>query len=119
MSYALSFSTDFLVGDDPEIQPSLLPTSVLQAIFSLSEQERQQLAHEVFGMSPEFLSTEIILDRVIATNTCENLDSPVRVWIDDAGLHTLLIHDDEHNEDLWFIEDGPGGAITALLPSDY
>lgn len=20
---------------------------------------------------------------------------------------------------LWFIEDGPGGAITALLPSDY
>ena len=24
---------------------------------------------------------------------------------------------DGHN--LWFIEDGPGGAITALLPSDY
>ena len=23
------------------------------------------------------------------------------------------------NEPLWFIEDGPGGAITALLPSDY
>jgi hypothetical protein len=22
-------------------------------------------------------------------------------------------------EPLWFIEDGPGGAITALLPSDY
>lgn len=22
-------------------------------------------------------------------------------------------------EALWFIEDGPGGAITALLPSDY
>lgn len=22
-------------------------------------------------------------------------------------------------EDLWFIEDGPGGAITALLPSDH
>jgi hypothetical protein len=21
--------------------------------------------------------------------------------------------------DLWFMEDGPGGAITALLPSDY
>ena len=21
--------------------------------------------------------------------------------------------------DLWFIEDGPGGAITALLPSDH
>ena len=23
------------------------------------------------------------------------------------------------NEPLWFIEDGDGGAITALLPSDY
>jgi hypothetical protein len=23
------------------------------------------------------------------------------------------------SEPLWFIEDGPGGAITALLPSDY
>jgi hypothetical protein len=22
-------------------------------------------------------------------------------------------------ESLWFIEDGPGGAITALLPSDH
>ncbi len=22
-------------------------------------------------------------------------------------------------EDLWFMEDGPGGAITALLPSDH
>ena len=23
------------------------------------------------------------------------------------------------SETLWFIEDGPGGAITALLPGDY
>ena len=26
---------------------------------------------------------------------------------------------DPHREALWFIEDGAGGAITALLPSDY
>jgi len=25
----------------------------------------------------------------------------------------------DHREPLWFIEDGEGGAITALLPSDY
>ena len=25
----------------------------------------------------------------------------------------------EHDSDLWMIEDGPGGAITALLPTDY
>jgi len=47
-----------------------------------------------------------------------------------ASLQTLaLVHngldylqvftDPEKAEALWFIEDGPGGAITALLPSDY
>lgn len=25
----------------------------------------------------------------------------------------------DSTENLWFIEDGPGGAITAMLPSDY
>ncbi len=36
------------------------------------------------------------------------------------GLDYLRVFEsDDHDEDLWFIEDGPGGAITALLPSDY
>ena len=36
------------------------------------------------------------------------------------GLDYLQIfEDDTQPENLWFIEDGPGGAITALLPSDY
>jgi len=95
MTYALSFSNDFLMGDDPELQPSLRPTSVLQAILSLSEQQRIQLARDIFGVSPDRLSAEMILDRAVATNTCENLDSPVRVWIDEAGFHTLLVYDQE------------------------
>ena len=38
----------------------------------------------------------------------------------DAGLDYLQIFDDStKREKLWFIEDGTGGAITALLPSDY
>jgi len=36
------------------------------------------------------------------------------------GLDYLQVFTDpEKDEALWFIEDGPGGAITALLPSDY
>ncbi len=36
------------------------------------------------------------------------------------GLDYLQIFEsDQHDSDLWYIEDGPGGAITALLPSDY
>lgn len=38
------------------------------------------------------------------------------------GLDYLQVFEDrtgEKSEPLWFIEDGDGGAITALLPSDY
>lgn len=36
------------------------------------------------------------------------------------GLDYLQVFEsDDPEENLWFIEDGPGGAITALLPSDY
>ena len=38
----------------------------------------------------------------------------------NAGLDYLQVFDDQSkSEKLWFIEDGSGGAITALLPSDY
>ena len=37
-----------------------------------------------------------------------------------GGLDYLQVFESkEHAEDLWFIEDGPGGAITALLPTDH
>ncbi len=36
-----------------------------------------------------------------------------------GGLDYLQVFADEHDQKLWFIEDGPGGAITALLPGDY
>jgi hypothetical protein len=38
------------------------------------------------------------------------------------GLDYLQVFDGEaigKTENLWYIEDGPGGAITALLPSNY
>ena len=36
------------------------------------------------------------------------------------GLDYLQVFEDSSkSEPLWFIEDGEGGAITALLPSDY
>ena len=37
-----------------------------------------------------------------------------------GGLDYLQVFvGQDREEKLWFIEDGPGGAITALLPSDY
>ena len=37
-----------------------------------------------------------------------------------GGLDYLQVFEDpSKSEKLWLIEDGEGGAITALLPSDY
>ncbi|MCA8999488.1 MAG: hypothetical protein KDA80_21010 [Planctomycetaceae bacterium] len=39
---------------------------------------------------------------------------------EQQGLDYLQVFEsDDHDENLWFIEDGAGGAITALLPTDY
>lgn len=39
---------------------------------------------------------------------------------ENGGLDYLQVFEDESKpENLWFMEDGPGGAITALLPSDH
>ena len=39
---------------------------------------------------------------------------------DKKGLDYLQVFEDpDKREALWFIEDDTGGAITALLPSDY
>ncbi len=38
----------------------------------------------------------------------------------NAGIDYLQVFESaDKSEKLWFIEDGPGGAITALLPTDY
>jgi hypothetical protein len=37
----------------------------------------------------------------------------------DGIDYLQVFEDDTKGENLWFIEDGDGGAITGLLPSDY
>ena len=39
---------------------------------------------------------------------------------DHGGIDYLQVFEDPETGDrLWFLEDGPGGAITALLPEEY
>ncbi len=35
------------------------------------------------------------------------------------GLDYIQVFEFDDRPNLWFIEDGDGGAITAMLPSDY
>ncbi len=37
----------------------------------------------------------------------------------NQGLDYLQVFEDPQGDRLWFIEDGEGGAITALLPEEY
>jgi hypothetical protein len=60
----------------------------------------------------------------IATYTHEAIIACLAVLREKAdrygGLDYLQVFvDPEKPENLWFTEDGPGGAITALLPSDH
>ena len=51
------------------------------------------LARDVFGCEPEYLNIEAVLQKIEATNTCLNLDSPVEVLIDPDGEFTVLVYD--------------------------
>ncbi|MDA1166429.1 MAG: hypothetical protein O3B13_25315 [Planctomycetota bacterium] len=95
MVFSLSFSPDFFLGTDERdlIERSDRPLSVLQAIVSLTEQQRATIAQDVFGCEAEELSDDLILRHVMATDTCTDLTPPVEVWIDSDGFHTVLVFD--------------------------
>ena len=93
MSYALSFAPQFFWGDAPveKIRPSERPRSVYQAILSLPDERWAALAREEFGVEPNELDVETVMQRVIETDTCRNLDPPVEVWIDQGGFFSVFV----------------------------
>ena len=94
MPYALSFSEDFFCDGDPEtVLPSNRPTSVYQAVLSMSTAHRKQIARDVLHVEPGRLDPLYVLEQIRHTNTCSTLESPVEVWIDRGGLHTLFVYD--------------------------
>ena len=97
MTYALSFSPDFLrdEADNGSVahMPKKRPTSVAQALANLSGKTWSRLAREIFRCEPKYLNIETVLQKVAETNTCLNLDSPVEVTIDPNGDFTVLVYD--------------------------
>ena len=94
MSYALSFAPEFFwgKGSAKKMKPSDRPTSVYQAILSLTDEQWASLARNQFGVEPNDLDVEQVIQRVIETDTCRNLDPPVEVWIDRDGRFTALVY---------------------------
>jgi hypothetical protein len=79
-------------------------------------------SNNMFQPSPEkpFLSTPAAIDAF----DIETILGCLRILQQKAGKHQgidylQVFESPDSGGRLWFIEDGEGGAITALLPSDY
>lgn len=67
-----------------------------------------------------FVATSAALERFGPLVILACLDALQKKAARHGGLDYLQVFEDSDKpERLWLIEDGEGGAITALLPSDY
>jgi len=94
MAFELSFSPEFFIGphdlDGVEFDKER-PISVYQAIKSMSDEEWASMVTELFeGNEP---GVDQVMDRIQETNTCRDLRSPVEVYIDDEGYHSVRVYD--------------------------
>lgn len=106
-SYELSFSPEFFFAEGepydggPDL-PALRPISVWSAIETMRMTDPNEwalLAKDVFGLNnPNHLTPEAVLEKVQETNTCSNLSSPVRVWIDPEGYFQVRVYDGSEYE---------------------
>jgi hypothetical protein len=97
MSYDLCFSPEFFgAGEDEDMIISDRPTTLTQAIFSLSDEKFEEIKD--FMELPDTIDREYLLGLVEDTNSCTNLSSPVEVWIDPEGWCTVLVYDKTNKE---------------------
>jgi len=100
MAYELSFAPEFFVGPhdhDGSIDFDNLeePTSVYQALMAMSEEEFAEMTYEVFGVEPDLVDINVVMQKIRETDTCGDLRSPVDVWIDEEGYYTVNVYEKE------------------------
>jgi hypothetical protein len=103
MSYSLSFAEDFFADETfpYDTKRSDRPTTVYQAIISLPKADQVAIARDALGsphpylyvMSESFAAD--VLDKIRETDACADLASPVEVYIDPEGWHSVLVYDPE------------------------
>ena len=99
MAFELSFSEEFFTGDDSQyidgqMKNARKPKSIRQALVSMSTRKWKAMCADVFpGVDTDYIELETVEQQVREVNTCSDLCSPVEVWIDSEGYHTLSIHE--------------------------
>lgn len=96
MAFDLSFSPEFFIGphdfDGVELDRER-PTSVYQAVQAMSDEDFAEMTREVFNCAPDFVDAEMVMEKIQETNACRDLRSPVEVYIDEEGYHSVLVYD--------------------------
>ncbi len=105
MCFELSFSAEFFMSegepyDGPPTYPVEYPQSVWSAICSMSKDDWGAMCGDCFpDVDPEYIGPESVLELIERTNTCTDLRTPVEVWIDEGGYHTVSVWDRTSLED--------------------
>ena len=96
MAFELSFSPEFFIGpydlEGVDFNKER-PVSVYQAIQAMSDEDFVSLAEDVFDCSPDFVDVDTVLNKIQETNTCRDIRSPVEVYIDEGGYHSVFVYD--------------------------
>jgi len=74
------------------------PVSVWQAINAMPEDDWASMARDVFGVDPELLDAHTVLEKIMETRTCTDLRPPVEVWIDEDGVYTIEVYENNKGE---------------------
>ncbi len=101
MAFELSFAPEFFVAaeDAEDIEPDpARPISVFQAICVMPREDWNRMCREVFGRDGNSVNTQEVMDKIRETNTCRDLRSPVEVYIDPEGYHTVRVYDAKEND---------------------
>ena len=102
MAYSLSFNKSFfMTKGDYDLDTSDMicrnPTTCYQAILAMTNDQYEEMCKEVFCRDAKSIDVDMVLDKIRKTNTCSNLSSPVKVWIDSEGYYTIDVYDNEEN----------------------
>ena len=85
-------TTGFVVKAFVPSPDGLLTGDIVQAVEGHSLDD---LARDVFHCDPDNLDVETVIQKIEETNTCENLDPPVRVRIDQEGWFSVLVYEEK------------------------
>lgn len=111
--YGLSFSEEFFSGDGSvdiyEMEPSEYPTNVYQAIISLPHEEQVGIARDILNsINPEFYVDSEgfafdVLDKVRETDLCDDLSSPVTVYVDPEQRYSVTVYEKDGPRKPYFV----------------